>query len=277
MIKNGTRPTRPKHTDWDFFKNHTFGAIAPTIPDSYFADVGLTMPDQNSFSGDFLPPTPPEPFGCTNFAQSDLRTDLIKIKTNPSELEAVTHANAYGGIDIRESLDAAVSLGWFKSYFNLRPKGIWDFFETFQLGQVAGIAAGENRAITWGTPWFPSWEQSALNKEFIMPMPTDTELAAIRKDAKSFSWHDSVLDGWGSENGILYYRDKSWQGNHIGRGGFIAFTRETINMVMGINGTVGYTASNIEISNPLPIDLNTLEWILSFIRNFLRKDVTINS
>ena len=270
MISNGARPTRLSHKDYDFFKSHKFGSLGtPTIPDEYFADCGLTMPNQNQMDTEFTPPTPPMPFGCTDFAQADLRTDLIKEKVNPNDLEAVTKANARGGIDIRESLDAAITLGWFKQYFNIRAKGVFDFLESFQLAQMTGLAAGEARAITWGTPWFATWENAVLSGQKIMPMPSDSEFA----DLRNLPWHNSVLDGWTTLNGVQVYRNKSLQGNQIGDKGFIYFPREVINRVMTISGTVAYTATNVGVDNPLPIDLGTIQFILSWMRNLLNKVV----
>ncbi len=270
-MKNGTKPTKIDHRDFDFHKSHRFGFVKPSIPNEYFADAGLTMPNQEVADAEFTPPTPPMPFGCTDFTHADLRTDLTKQITNPSDLEAVTHANALGGYDIRASLNAAIKLGWFKQYFNISARGIWDWFDSFRLAQTVGIAAGENRSISWGTPWFPSWEQAALEGRFLMPMPTDNELTIVRNDQNAFSWHDSKLDGFSSENGILYYRDKSWQGTGVGRNGFIGFPREVINMVMGISGTVAFTATNTPVDNPLPIDTSAIQWILSFCRMLLKK------
>ncbi len=268
-MNHGARPTCLSHTDYDFFKNHKFGvAVKPTIPNEYFADAGLLNPNQEITDTEFTPPTPPMPFGCTNFAQAGLATDLTKQIHNPNDLEAVTHANARGGIDIRESLDGAVKLGWIKSYFNVRPTGMYDWFESMQLSQVVGLAAGENRSLSVGYPWFSSWEQAALAGTKIMPMPTDTELAAIRKDSNAFPWHNPKDDGFTSINGRLVYRCFSWQGNIVDP---VNFPREVINMVMTIPGTVAYTASNLQMNNPLPIDLSTIQWILSFCRNLLKK------
>lgn len=272
-IQHGTRPARIDHRDYDFFKNHPLGAAgAPVFVDEFFADAGLTMPNQNARDVEFSPPTPYMPEGCTDFAQADLATDLTKRIHNPNDLEAVTGANAKGGTDIRTSLEAARKLGWFAAYYNIRASGALDYFDSFRLAQVIGLDAGENRSISWGTPWFPSWENAANRGVAMMPMPTLAELAAVTANINAFPWHNSKLDGWTTKQGTipLSYRDKSWQGSDVGERGFILFPREVINMVMGISGTVAYTGSILSpVDNPARIDVSTLQWIVSFLRSLL--------
>jgi hypothetical protein len=270
-MKSGTKPTRTDHRDFDFIQSHNFGSISPTFKDEFFADAGLTMPDQETADNEFMPPTPPMPFGCTDFASAELATDLTKLKHNPNDLEAVTHANALGGYDIRKSLQAAIALGWFKQFFNITASGVLDAFDSFRLAQLAGVDVGENRSISWGTPWFPSWEQAALQGKSIMMMPTTAELASI----STMSWHDSKLDGWTPKNGVAVYRDKSWQGNLIGDGGFLYFPREVINAVMGIRGTVAFTATNNPVNSPITINTTTLEWLISALQNLIERYIPI--
>ncbi len=272
MIHHGARPTRISHKDYCFFKNHVYGAVKPPIPNEYSADAGLLKPNQEAQDNEFSPPTPPMPYGCTNFAQAGLTTDLTKQIHNPNNLEAVTHANAKGGIDIRVSLDACTPpttlkpnrLNWIGQYFNIRAQGIFDWVESFQLAQVTGISVGECRSITWGVPWFPSWEQAAYAGQ-IMPMPTDTELQAARNG--QLPWHNACLSGWKSINGRLVYVCSSWQGDIDP----LYFPREVINMVMTIPGTVAYTATNSVITKPLTVDVSWLQWLVSFCRSLLQK------
>lgn len=299
-MKHGARPTRIKHTDYDFLKTQRFAGVSPTFVDEFFADAGLTMPNQNAPESGYVPPVPPLPFGCTDYGQSELATDLTKTIHNPNDLEAITHANVKYGIQIRDSLDACLSpsllhperLGWIKRYYNIRAQGRIDSFDAFRLAQVLGLDVGEKRSITWGTPWFPSWEaaifgnvivkqpdgsystMSGGERKIVMPMPTDAELALARAWDPSIPWHDSKLDGWTKKNGTVVYRDKSWQGNEIGEGGFIYFPREVINTVMGIPGTVAYVASNLADANaPQTIDISTLQWIVSWVRVLLQRYV----
>lgn len=279
-IRNGSRPTRINHKDYDFFKNHTFGSVSPTtFQDEYFADAGLTMPNQDVVDTEFTPPTPPLPFGCTDFGSSDLVTDLTGKIHNPNDVEAITHANANSGCDIRVSLDACSQptllnpnrLGWFRQYFNIRTSGTVDYFDSFRVAQITGINVNEKRSITWGTPWFPSWENAARSGQLIMPMPTLAELQSV----SSMPWHNSVLDGWSNRvpvaPGRELYRNKSWQGNQIGDRGFLYFPREVINTVMSISGTVAFTATNNAVQNPQTIDVSLLRWMISVLQGIIER------
>lgn len=274
IIRHGTRPTRLKHNDYDYLKSRKFGATRISFPDEFFADAGLTMPTQNAPCTDFMPPTPAMPYGCTNFTDADLATDLTGRIHNPNDVEAITHANALGGYDIRASLDACLPksilhperLGWFQQYFNIRARGVFDYFDAFRTAQLDGMVVNERRSITWGTPWFPSWQTAIEHGETIMPMPSAAEI----KSAYSLSWHDSKLDGWTTKNGRLVYRDKSWQGSQIGDRGFVYFPREVINTVMKIKGTIACTPTNNPIA-PLTVDVTTLQWLISIMHTLLEK------
>ncbi len=272
-MQNGARPTRIKHTDYDFIKSHNFGAIGvPQFQNEFLADAGLWMPNQDipqSFAPTGQPSfsVPALPFGCTDYTNASIVIDLTKTLHNPLDLENITHANANRGCDIRVSLDAAKSIGWFKQYFNLIAKGSLDYFDTFRVAQVMGVDVGENRSVTWGTPWFPSWEKTAQEGVAIMPMPTDDEI----KNAYNLPWHDSKLDGWTTRNGVLVYRDESLQGTTVGENGYIFFPREVINRVMGIKGTVAFTATNVPVDAPQTIDISRLQWLFSVLQTIIAK------
>lgn len=264
-MNHGTQPCRIKHTDYDFLSNHLLGSAGtPVFDNEFFADAGLTMPNQDIEDTEFTPPTPPMPFGCTDFAQSDISTDLTGTIHNPNDLEAVTHANKNNGCDIRVSLDAARGLGWFKQYFNIRSNSTVDWFDAFRLAHLTGVANSEKRSITWVTPWFPSWESAIQQGKKVMPQPTLGEM----KNASSYSWHNSKFDGWTTVDGILVERNKSWQGPSIGNKGFVYFDRATINMVMTIPGTVAFTPSNTPVTNPVTVSLPVLKWVLSVVLTF---------
>lgn len=287
MIKSGTRPTKKDKRDLDLHKSFGNALGQVDFPTEFFTTKDPTRPDQNKGIG---------PFSCTNYAQWRLATNLGRIGITPPQLEAVTHANARGGIDIRESLLACISpsflhperLGWFKAFYNIQAKGIIDWFDAFRLAQISGLP--EQRSLSWGTPWFPSWE-NAINgvlmqrnpdgtftllpnphgKQVVMPMPTDEELANARKNSDLIPWHNSELDGWTPVHGPLTYRDESWQGEKIGEGGFVFFPREVINVVMSISGTVAYTGTNQTPENSQTVDMTVVGWIVSLIQNLLAK------
>lgn len=249
------------------------------------------MPDQNEENDFFTPPVPALVDGCTDYTQSELSTDLSNGGTvrNPIDLDNVTHANALGGFDIRRSFLAAVGIGFFSAFFNIKAYAPLDYFDTFRFAQLSG--AIEKRSISWGTPWFPSWENACnpnINPSAIMPMPTADEMATAMKEAGSFGsyhkikhkvmrllgstvpfigWHNHKLDGWTTPTGVPLYRDKSLQGNTIGVKGFIFFTREVINTVMTIPGTVAFTGTLMGISNPVPVSTTFIQWIVSIMRN----------
>jgi hypothetical protein len=235
------------------------------------------MDDQEITDTEFTPPTPPMPFGCTDFSQAGISTNLTKTIHDPLTLDNVTHANASGGYDIRQSILAAIGLGWFKTFYNITTSGALDAFEA---------NAGETRSISWGTPWFTSWEQAALAGQSIMPMPTADELASVAASGSLWGrlkalfgavepipWHNSVLDGFSNQfkvsPGTLLYRDESHQGKNVGDGGFLYFPREVVNTVMSVSGTVAFTPSNQAPSSPIPVPLSTLEWVLSIVQNIL--------
>lgn len=278
-MTNGARPTLIDHKDFDLLKSNNFRGIEmPIFPEEYFADAGLTMPDQTKEG---------QPAGCTNYTSAELSTDLDSVVKNPADLEKVTHANARGGYDIRLSLLAAIQLKWIAAFFNIKAYYPLDYFDAFRYAQICGIAEGEKRSISWGTPWFPSWE-AAINgmvikreadgsyttiggrpKGVVMSMPLPEEIVAITSNINAYGWHDSKLDGWTAKHGPLCYRDKSWQGPNIGEGGFIFFPREVINVVMSITGTVAFTGTNIKPVNPARIDTTLLQKALSILRKFL--------
>lgn len=266
-MKNGARPTKQHHKDKDFHKS--FGSVLPSqFPSEYLCDAGLSMPNQEELDVEFTPAVPPMPFGCTNEASADLATDLTGKLYNPYQLENITHANAKGGYDIRLSLQAARdNLHWFKDFYNVQKQPILDWFDSLRLAQFVG--APEKRSLSIGTPWFPSWEKAAVAGIFVMPAPTNEELAAIAADDEAYSWHDSKLDGWCLENGTIVYRDKSWQGRNVGRGGFIAFDRATINTVMQIRGTVAFTSTNLVAPESILVQLSGIQWLLSRVRSIL--------
>lgn len=267
-MQNGLRPEIVKdHRNRDLHKS--FGSAAPAqFPLELLNDAGLWVPDQNQES--FVPfNIPAMPYGCTDYAQADLASDLSGALHNPEDLENMTHANAKGGIDIKTALLAAKALGWFRGFYQITASGILDYFDSFRLALLS--AQPERRTMTWGTPWFPSWENACnpnANPSGVMPMPTEAELFAVRQNPNAFPWHNSKLDGW-TTNGMPVMRDKSWQGNTIGVGGFIFFPREVINTVMALKGTVAYTATNLTPTSVQTIDVNLVQWIVSYVRQLL--------
>lgn len=256
MIQNGLKPSKPDVRDYDFQK--TFGAIGiPQFPDQYLTDAGFGFPDQNAEG---------EPFGCTNYSQSSIANDIeIAQKHTPVELEAVTHANANGGAQIRDSLQAARKLGWIASFFNVQAYAPLDWFDAFRYAIMAGFP--EHRSISWGTPWLAEFQNIGLGngktgKDGIVQMPTNFSLTNV-------PWHNSKFSGWKTIKEIPYLINKSWQGTHIGDGGYLYFSREVVNRIMQISGTVAFTATQSKPTNIQTVDLPILDWIISHLKILL--------
>lgn len=244
-MKSGARPTKIDHRDYDLHR--TFGSIAPAqFPDSYFTDAGLDIPNQDALG---------LPYGCTDFTQSELANDIVeKEQYTPQELEAVTHANASGGLDVRTSLDAASKLGWFNAYFSVRPYQL-DFFDSIRLAMLSG--APEKRSVSIGTPWFPVFEQ--VSSDGVIDAPASYSLT-------NNTWHNWKVVGWKTINGEPYLIGKSWQGATYGDKGYVYFSRPIINSLMSISGSCAFTGSNMTPQNVQTISVTFIQWITSVMR-----------
>lgn len=258
-MKSGLKVPKLSHKDYDFIPS--FGGISsvPVFPPEYNTDNGLGMPDQNADG---------QPYGCTNYDTASLSTDLTGVPRDTKTIEAVTHANASGGYNVRDSLDAGRGLNWFKWYFNIQAYAPLDWFDTLRYAQLMGVPAGELRSIAVGTPWFPSWEQHALAGLSIMPMPTPEELATVAVNPGAYPWHAHKLAGWKQIAGQTMFTDKSWQGRRVGDGGWLYFPREVINVVMSLKFTVAYTPTMLAPTTIQRISLPLFDTLMSYIRNF---------
>lgn len=269
-MKYGSKPTVESHKDYDLIR--TFGALtSPKFPDSYDVDANIWIPDQN-VPQSVLGGIPALPYGCTEYTTADLDNDLSgKLQSNPNILENVFHASAQGGADVRTMLMNATAptplhperLGWLGNIFNIRAQGLLDWFDAMRYAMLQG--GFEKRAISWGTPWFPSWEAAALDGKYVMPMPTDQEFKNART---SIGWHNSKFSGWELVDGKPMLRNKSWQGTHVGKNGWIVFPREVVNAVMTINGTCAFTASNFD-GDIKRVSLPVVQMILSYLRSMM--------
>lgn len=269
MISHGTKPNRLKWYDLDYVKSFhpelhagtrtleqelqiKFGA--PQFPTEYLTDKTNWFPNQN---------TEGQPEGCTNFAQTKVARILGIDPTvaTPEAAEAVTHANANGGMGIVASFDTIISkLGWFKARYIIQAIGGLSFFDASRLAQVSGLP--EQRAISTGSPWFVSWEQAAQSGTKLMPMPTAAELLQAHNNPTSLPWHDYVLDGWSPNfpnmNGQTLYRLDSWQGPID----YLYLDQATLNVVMDLYGTVQVVATNNEAPSPTTISIPDWFWSL---------------
>lgn len=250
MIQHGARPTYPKKKDYGFVETHKedlerrFGAV-PSFPDSYNTDANLTMPNQNAEG---------LPFGCTDETQADLSIDATLQFKNPFDLEAVTHANALGGYDIRKSLDAARTLGWFSAYFNVYPHQL-DFFDSVRLAIMSGGL--EKRSVSIGTPWYPKFEE--VDGMGVLSAPRSFSTAGV-------GWHNWKICGWKLVNGEPHLIGKSWQGANYGDKGFHYASRALFNQLMAVPGSVAFTATAIKPDTIVKVDMGFVQWLMKYIK-----------
>lgn len=261
------RPTLD-HRDRSFVPSFGLTHVsAPEFPDEYVTDAGIWMPNQNTYEPTFK--IAAEPYGCTNYTSGDVSADLDGVLKNPEVLEAVTHANALGGYDIRASLLAAKKIGWISGFYNIQPHRL-DFFDTMRLAMVSGIP--EKRSISVGTPWYPDWQAAATGAvknpdgtytyaagqkpRPIMPMPLSLDYAGL-------GWHNWKIGGWKLINGTPYMMGKIWEGNAVGDKGWVYFDRPLINAVMGLKFTIAFTATHMKPNSIYTIDMKAFDAMVS--------------
>lgn len=258
-MKNGTRPTRIDNRDYDFVKSHALGGVTQVnFPDSYNTDADIWMPNQDLSNPQFMPPAGPMPYGCTDFSQADIGNDLQgALVCNPEALEAITHANANGGGDMRTSLSAAKQLDWITGFFNVIPAQL-DYFDTIRLAMVSGIP--EKRSVTIGTPWFSVFEQPDSNGVLSTPPNFDTT---------NVPWHNHKICGWKSVQGVVVLISKSWQGPNYADHGLCYWPRALVNSVMSVPGTAAFTATRGVMPPVSTISVTLLQWLISNLKNIL--------
>lgn len=254
-MKSGLKRIYPSRKDFDHHKS--FGTLGlPTgLPTTFDVDAGLWVPNQlvpMNYPG--IPPVPALFEGCTDYAQTDLCMDEDGLQYSPMALELLTHANANGGADIRVSLKAAITVFGRSAYFNIRPSYPLDFFDAVRLAMYA--AQPEKRAVSVGSIWYPQWE--VIGSDGILPMPPELHLNG--------PWHNWVVCGWTTINGVLYLKGKSWQGEAYGDHGFHYISREVFNSIMSVYGTGAFTISKTTPGQIFTVDMTVLQSIVAFIR-----------
>lgn len=264
-MPRGATPTPHDKRDYDFFKTKKLGSTYVTFPENYSTDAGLWMPDQNEGCDLFTPKVPPMPYGCTDYAQSDLMVDEDKVLYNPMDLENITHANASGGTGLRVSLNATIKLhkAEHPAYFNVQPdiqKGGWlDWFDAVRVAMVVGKQ--ENRAVSIGSPWFPEFMGTDKG---ILPEP-NWALTVKGSNLPRITWHNWNVKGWKTINGQTYLIMKPWCGEDWGDGGFGYVSRKVFNRLMGISGTVAFTLDKLlEGETPQTVDSTVKQWLVAF-------------
>lgn len=224
---------------------------------------------------------PPLPFGCTTYAQTDLCINEDKTLLDPMRLENVTHSSERGGIDIRESLGAAVQVFNRAAYFNVHDGPLLDAFDAVRVALY--ITKDERRSVSIGTPWFPQWSNAGFGTESVKNTDGTFTLRAAgapttimpavdiplyytgilgRFFALRLSWHNWVICGWKEINGVPYLIGKPWLGASWADGGFCYFSREVFNSVMTVTGTAAFTlakkpATSVQTINNTPVSVAT--------------------
>lgn len=262
-MPRGAKPTRHDHRDFDFLKSKKFGGLYPEFPENYSTEAGLWNPSQDEGCDLFTPPVPPMPYGCTDYAQTDLLIDEDRKLYNPMDLENTTHANANGGSDLRTSFKAVVKLHPdHPQFFNIKPSGVLDWTDALRIAMVLGKL--ENRAVSVGSPWFPEF---MVAPQGIIPEP-DWSLTIKGTTLSRITWHDWNVKGWKTMNGEVYLIMKPWIGTQWGDNGFGYISRPVFNKLMSIGGTVAFTLDKLlPGEQPQAIDSTIKQWLVSFFAN----------
>lgn len=255
MIKSGLRKPIYDRRDYDFHRS--FGSIPVSFPAEYNVDAGLWNPNQdtaNAITG--LDTIPPLENGCTDFAQTDLCIDEDVKLYSPMLLENVTHANARGGIDIREALDAARKVFNRGAYFKVTAQPPLDMFDALRLAMLS--TKDEKRAVSVGTPFYREWLPAG-----VLAVPENfTPPSAV--------WHNWKIAGWKMIDDQPYLICKMWTGD------WKYMSRTLCNAVFGINGSVAYTLSKNVPSQIQTVDFQFVAWVVSFFATFFQKKSLLN-
>lgn len=286
MIKNGARPTELDSRDYSF--NATFGSISPLqLSQEYNVDASLTMPDQNADGN---------PFSCTGYSTCELGTNQDGVVYSPeyTYMKTLFLQNLppeTNGSDMRPSLKSAKVFGLLPkenvpeilkgkgedftanhanwpigldaisgklehrkaNYFNVYDDGPGDWFDAFR--SALWLNREDKRSISLGTPWFYEWavpQNGKLTPHFIYNGPSQ------------HSWHNWVITGWKMIDGEPYLMGKSLQGRNYGDNGWCYVSRETINKVMEIRGSVAFTLADARPEDVQTIQLGIWEVIVLF-------------
>lgn len=304
MIRSGTGPTERDARDYSY--SLTFGTTAPErLPDEFNVDIGLTMPDQNAdLNGD----------ECTGYTTCDLGTDQDGVEYCPEytymkTLEMQGLPPETRGSDIRPALKSASVYGllpkenmpeilrgkgqaftsdqavWPVSldaiagklehrkgkYFNVYTDSGLDWYDTFK-STIWGNRT-DKRGISIGTPWFPLGCPMG-----IMPDPTDTQIAQVRANPRSYSWHNYAIKGWTKYNtegklirdGEIFLKAKAWTGREYGDKGWIYISERCINRLMEIPGSAAFTLKDATEADIQTIKLGMIAQVLLYMARLFR-------
>lgn len=251
MIQHGTHPTDDKASDKSFRK--TFGAMlvnANNIPDFnlHFGPV----PNQNEANLDFN--IPALPYGCTDYGTCQVANNEDEALYNPGYQESLTGANAKGGYDVRASLLTSVNVGLQKKGESVALATTHRRPNLFRIGANPDFFTGAltalwitKRSVSIGTPWYPQWTDVAVGngvaRTGIVGLPT-----APNNNPDTLPWHNWVICGKKTINGVVHLIAMPSQGFNFGDAGFLYFPAEVIDYVMTIPGTCMFTVADADPS-----------------------------
>lgn len=252
MIRSGTKPL--KRQPRRHF-HQVYGDTSPyNIPD-FTLDKGLWNGDQNADGA---------PTECTGYTVARILTNLTGIVRDPDfAYAAALFIEGVGptteGADFHAAMQAAVAVGSLAmnaADFEARIKGelfVSDFanwtaqqkttaLKTVQNGTLNALGNGDafnsllstlytgKISVSIGTPWF--W--GTFDADGILPVPDIKNITGL-------PWHDWVIEGKKTINGVPYLIGYPHQGEGFGARGYVYLSREAINAALSVDGTGAIT------------------------------------
>lgn len=269
MVNHGTRPTPKSHKRYSYHR--TFGGTT-TIPQEFTLDAGLTMPDQSAQG---------LPFACTGFTLVEICQDRDRIIYNPKFsydktlfMEGIGSDDAQFervGCGIEDSLKSGIVYGvqaiTETTDIEALKHRIGDYYDAIEgsgmdcFDSIRSAMWKENKSIYVGTPWLANWSNPQGG---IMPQ-------AIVTPDQSTPWHAWKICGSKLINGEMYLIGKTWQGSEWGDTGWAYFSRDTVNKVFAIDGSVAYVWVAFSGQTIQTVKLTIMETLVSFLKSLLVK------
>lgn len=260
-MNHGTRPTPLDHRDYSYHR--TFGGLTPVFPENFSADQRLTNPNQDA-DGLFQ--------ACTGYTQTDNQNDEDILIYDPAYTYSRTcymeGHDENTGCDVRTSLKSTQVYGYNRkdapvtdlpvdrkggAFYNIYDDGGMDWFDSIRTAVLK-----EKKGASIGSPWFVEWavpQNGVLTSQFVYD-----------GNPYHYSWHNWAIKGWKTVDGVPYLLGKSWQGR-----GFDLLSREAINKVMEIRGSVAFIQAKSKPSDIRTIKIGTIEYLLIFLYRLIGK------
>lgn len=285
-MKNGTRPTT--HLPRRRF-HHYFGSVLnPTDAPDFNVDTGVNgMPDQERDNA---------PTECTGYTAADILSDICKRAFSPDFSYAAAfllsgETPSLAGASFTAALDGAVGVGglptenaditaaskgelfvanW-AAWSDADKKRARDFVQVNTYDVLGSADAFDSilsallinkYGVSIGTPWFEEWTTNIQGGVVQMP----------KLDGQYPSWHNYAAKGKKTINGVPYLIIKSWQGTRVGDGGYLYFSRETVNAALSIplTGAITLATTGNRWVAILAILLKRFPSLLTFLPQLLK-------